>query len=186
VNRELIFVPRPTTKSELIAAANTQWAKMWKLIGAMPEEQQLAAFNIGQDPKMKEAHWTRDQNLRDVLVHLYEWHRLLLDWTSANLDGEAKPFLPEPYSWKTYGDMNVAFWEKHQSTPYGDAKVILFESHGKVMALIESLSNEELFEKKYFPWTGTTNIGSYCISVTASHYDWAMKKIKLHGKTYVK
>jgi|GEM_PF-5452800 len=45
----------------------------------------------------------------------YEWHQLLLRWTAANLDGEAKPFLPEPCNWKTYGDMNVYFWNKHQS-----------------------------------------------------------------------
>ena len=80
--------------------------------------------------------------------------------------------------------MNLEFWKKHQSTSYNDAKAILFDSHEKVMALIERFTNEELFEKKHFPWTGTTNIGSYCISVTASHYDWAMKKIKLHDKTF--
>jgi len=50
------------------------------------------------------------------------------------------------------------------------------------MALIESLSDEELFEKRRFPWTGTTNIGSYCVSVTSSRYDWFMKKIKLQRR----
>jgi hypothetical protein len=144
----------------------------------------LAEFNFGNDPKLKEAHWTRDTNLRDVLVHLYEWHKLLLDWTDANLNGDAKPFLPEPYTWKTYGDMNVEFWKKHHATSYDDAKTMLCDSHGKVMSLIESLTNNELFEKKHFSWTGTTNIGGYCISVTSSHYDWAMKKIKLHQKSF--
>jgi hypothetical protein len=33
------------------------------------------------------------------------------------MKGNHKPFLPEPYDWKTYGDMNVKFWEKHQTTP---------------------------------------------------------------------
>ena len=54
---------------------------------------------------------------------------------------------------------------------------MLRQSHGEVIALMEGLSEEELFEKKHFSWTGTTNVGSYCVSVTASHYDWAMKKI---------
>jgi len=60
---------------------------------------------------------------------------------------------------------------------------MLCESHSRVMLLIESLTNEELFDKKHFPWTGKTNVGSYCISATSSHYDWAMKKIKQHLKT---
>ena len=172
-------MPRATTKTELVTAANEQWDKLWKLINSMSDVQ-AAVFDFGDDPKLKEAHWKRDKNLRDVLIHLYEWHRLLLDWVTANLKSEAKPFLPEPYSWKTYGDMNVGFWENHQSTSYDNAASMLRGSHAKVMALIESLTDEELFEKKHFPWTGTTNIGSYCISVTASHYDWAMKKIKLY------
>ncbi|MDR3109584.1 MAG: ClbS/DfsB family four-helix bundle protein [Planctomycetaceae bacterium] len=25
-------------------------------------------------------------------------------------------------------------------------------------------------------------MGSYCVSATSSHYDWAMKKIKMHTK----
>lgn len=70
----------------------------------------------------------------------------------------------------------MEFWEKHQNTSYEETNTMLCESHKKVIALIESLTDEELFEKKHFPWTGTTNIGSYCISVTSSHYDWAMKK----------
>ena len=175
---------RATTKTELIATANDQWDKLWKLIDSMPDETRFAVFNFGNDPKLKEAHWTRDKNLRDVLVHLYEWHLLLLKWTNANLGGETKPFLPEPYNWKTYGDMNVEFWKKHQSTVYKDAAAMLRESHVKVIVLIEKYSDEELFGKKHFAWTGTSSLGSYCISVTASHYDWAMKKIKQHIKTY--
>jgi len=176
-------MPRPTTKQELFAAANAQWGKMWELLDSMPEEKRLADFNFGDDPKLKEAHWKRDKNLRDVLVHLHEWHRLLLDWTAANFGGEPKPFLPEPYNWKTYGDMNAEFWKKRQTTAYDNAVSMLRDSHNKVMELIDSLSDNELFDKKRFPWTGTTNLGSYFISVTSSHYDWAIKKIKLHKKT---
>ncbi|MDR0311433.1 MAG: ClbS/DfsB family four-helix bundle protein [Acidobacteriota bacterium] len=175
-------MPRPAAKTELIDAAGGQWNKMWKLIDSMTDAQS-AVFNFGNDPKLKEAHWARDKNLRDVLVHLYEWHQLLLNWTAANIGGDEKPFLPKPYTWKTYGDMNVEFWKKHQSTSYADAVAMLRGSHAKVMALIESLTDEELFAKKHFSWTGTTNLGSYCISASASHYDWAIKKIKLYLKT---
>ena len=177
-------MPRASTKAELIASANEQWDKLWELISSMPDETRSATFNFGNDPKLKEAHWQRDKNLRDVLIHLHEWHQLLLKWTAANLSGETKPFLPEPYNWKTYGDMNVAFWEKHQSTLYEDAVTMLRDSHAKVMASLETFSDEELFEKKHFSWTGTSSLGSYCVSVTASHYDWAMKKIKQHTRTY--
>lgn len=176
-------MPRPTTKAELMQAANGQFEKMWEFIDSMGNDGKDAVFAFGDDSKHKEAHWKRDKNLRDVLVHLYEWHRLLLDWVAANTSGNAKPFLPERYNWKTYGDMNVAFWEKHQSTSYEDAKEMILASHKKVLEMIDQFSDAALFEKAYFPWTGTTSLGSYCISATSSHYDWAIKKIKRYIKT---
>jgi len=174
-------MPRAATKTDLINDAAAGWDKLWKQIGGLPDSARNAEFNFGDGPNLKEAHWKRDKNLRDVLVHLYEWHRLLLNWTAANLNGDAKPFLPEPYNWKTYGQMNVEFWEMHQSTPYESAESMLRESHNQVMTLIESFTDEELFAKKHFSWTGTTNLGTYCVSATVSHYDWAVKKIKRHA-----
>jgi len=166
-------MPRPTTKTELIAAAQGQFEKLFKLIGGMSMQEQITVF----------AFEDRDKNLRDVLVHLYEWHQLLLSWIKANQNGENVPFLPTPYNWKTYPDMNVEFWKKHQNTPYDKAQKMLINSHEQVVKLIETFTDEQLFTKKHYPWTGTTSLGSYCVSATSSHYDWAMKKIKQHIKT---
>ena len=174
---------RATTKADLVTSANGQFEKMWKLIDTMSDEQQNATFGKEMATAGKEAHWSRDKNLRDILVHLYEWHLLLLNWIKVNSSGEHKPFLPEPYNWKTYPTMNVEFWKKHQSTPLTEAKAKLKESHKDVMALIETFSNEELFAKGVFDWTGTSTLGAYCVSATASHYDWAIKKIKVHIRT---
>lgn len=164
---------RAKTKQELIEAAESQFDELWKLIDSMSADMQNAAF----------AFEDRDKNLRDVLVHLYEWHRLFINWVRSNRAGNAAAFLPEPYNWKTYPQMNVGFWEKHQGTSLGDAKALLKESHAEVMELIRSFTDEQLFTKKYFPWTGTTNLGSYAVSAAPSHYDWAIKKLKQHIKT---
>ena len=165
-------MPRATTKQDLITTANEQFEKLWKIIDSISEENQNENFPFED----------RDKNLRDVLVHLYEWHQLLLNWIKANQNGEQKPFLPEPYNWKTYPDMNIKIWEKHQKTPYDKSRNMLKNSHNEVMELIETFSNDELFSRKYFSWTGTTTLGTYCVSATASHYDWAMKKIKKYVK----
>lgn len=177
---------RPATKQDLIQAANGQFEKMWKCMDAMTPDEQNAQFNFGDSFKQKEAHWSRDKNLRDVLIHLYEWHQLLLDWVSANKKGQVKPFIPAPYNWKTYGQMNVMFWEKHQNTALCDAISQLKKSHSRVMKMIDGFSNEELFVKGGLSWTGTTTLGSCCVSATSSHYDWAIKKMKAHDKTYIK
>lgn len=174
---------RATTKPDLILAANEQFELFCKLIDSMSDEQRNGAFSSEMTQRGKEAHWNRDKNLRDVLIHLYEWHQLLLNWIAANQMSEKKPFLPEPYNWKTYGEMNVEFWKKHQETSLDDSKKKVKESHKQVIKVIETFSNEELFAKKAFPWTGTSTLGAYCVSATSSHYDWAIKKVKAHIKT---
>ena len=175
---------RATTKPDLIKAANEQFEKMWNLIEAMTDDEKNATFDFNDTIKQKEAHWKRDKNLRDVLIHLYEWHQLLLIWVIANQRGEQKPFIPAPYNWKTYGQMNVEFWEKHQETTLQNSIEMVKESHKSVMKIIDEFSSDELFSKGSYSWTGNSTLGSYCVSATASHYDWAIKKIKAHNKTY--
>lgn len=171
---------RATSKADLISSASANYEQLKTLISSLSEKELLILFTF--DEKKKEDHWKRDKNPRDVLIHLYEWHQLLLDWVSSNQRGEKKPFIPEPYNWRTYGEMNLYFWEKHQNTALEEAKEMLEKSHQAVMNLAESFTNEELFSKGVFQWTGSNALGSYFVSATASHYDWAIKKLKAHRR----
>ena len=173
---------RPTTKTDLLSAAAINYEKLNVLISGLTEQELQTPFDFSGDEKKKEAHWKRDKNLRDILIHLHEWHKLLLKWVHSNQNGDHKPFLPEPYNWKTYGNMNVEFWNKHQNTPLDDAKNMFQKSHDDIIKLAETFSNEELFSKGCYKWVGGSTLGSYFVSVTASHYDWAMKKLKAHKK----
>lgn len=179
-------MPRPLDKESLLTAAKENYAKLTQMIEGMSEKELSTPFDFSGDASKKEAHWSRDKNVRDVLIHLYEWHQLMIKFIENNKNKtnakSAIAFLPSEYSWKTYGAMNMMFWNRHQSTSLEDAKKMLAESHEKVLALAETFTNEELFTKKHFSWTGTTDLGSYFVSSTASHYDWAIKKIKAHCK----
>lgn len=173
---------RPTTKSDLIRESSNKYAQLLSLIDGLSDKERKTPFDFSNDPGKKEAHWSRDRNLRDVLIHLYEWHRLLIDWVNDNQEGKNSPFLPVPYNWKTYGQMNIAFFDRHQDTPLNKARELLSNSHQQAMTLIESLNADLLFLPKAYPWTGTSTLGSYCTSATASHYEWAIKKLKAHQK----
>lgn len=173
---------RPTTKQDLLEAASSNYETLMAFIDSMTEKELSTPFNFEGEASKKEAHWKRDKNLRDVLIHLYEWHQLLLNWVDANRNGEEKTFLPKPYNWKTYGAMNEFFWKKHQNTSLEEAKQMLSESHAAVMQLAKDFSNEELFSKGVYKWVGGSTLGSYFVSNTSSHYDWALKKLKAHRK----
>lgn len=172
---------RPTTKTDLLTAATTNYEKLIELISNLTEKELSTPFDFSNEKK-KEAHWKRDKSLRDIFIHLYEWHQLLLNWVSSNLNGEAAALLPQPYNWRTYGKMNEEFWKKHQNTALEEAKQMLEKSHKEVMALTETFTNEQLFSKGVYSWTNGNALGSYFVSNTSSHYDWAVKKLKAHRK----
>ncbi len=173
---------RPKTKEELVEVSNSNFDKLWQVIDSLSEHELNTVFDFSKDEKKKDAHWGRDKNIRDILIHLYEWHQLAIHWVSKNKAGEKASFLPEPYTFKTTAAMNGMFWEKHQDTSYEKSVEMLKGSHDELMKIIDDFTNEELFTKKYFDWTGSTSVGSYLVSATSSHYDWAIKKIKAHQK----
>lgn len=166
-------MPRPQTKAELLEAGEASFGALLALVDSLPEERRDAVFDFED----------RDRNVRDVLVHLHEWHLMLLAWAHANLAGGSVAFLPPGYTWTSYAGLNVALRDKHSHTTLDEAIALVTESRARARALIEARTDEELFEKRHFPWTGTTSLGAYCISGTSSHDEWAKKKIRKHARS---
>ena len=62
------------------------------MIANRTEEEKSREYDFSGDEGKKEAHWQRDRNLRDVLMHLYEWHQLLLNWLKNRFEISAQSF----------------------------------------------------------------------------------------------
>lgn len=120
----------------------------------------------------------QDKNARDLLMHLHEWHKMMIEFHNKNTNGEKATFLPDGFSWKTTPELNQLFWDNYQNISLDEAKKLFAKSHAEIMKLIADHSNEELFTKGFYDWTGTTSLGAYFISATSSHYDWAAKLLK--------
>lgn len=164
---------RPTSKAELITAANARYDRLWQMIDGMGEVAQEATF----------AFEDRDRNLRDVLMHLHEWHRMVQTWHRIGTLEGGMPDVPgKGYTWRTLPALNAEIWRGCQDVPLAQAKERLRDSHAMVLALIEPHTEEELFGRGVYRWTKTSTLGAYFISSTSSHYDWAMKKLKKHIK----
>jgi len=163
---------RPTNKAQLLQLSKKNFDLLMEFIESLPEEEQNAEF----------PHGTMNRNIRDVLMHLHHWHLMMIDWYAAGMQGE-KPDMPaKGYTWKTTPELNRWIWEKYTDTPPAAAKNNLKSSFMQVRSLIEKHNDEELFEKKRYKWTGTTSLGAYLVSATSSHYDWAIKLIKMAKK----
>lgn len=89
-------MPRPKTKDELLEATRVSYDKLVRLWDAIPPEQTCALFPEQLLAKGSEAHWRRDKCLRDVVIHLHEWHNLVTTFVSANYVGTPQAFSLNP------------------------------------------------------------------------------------------
>jgi hypothetical protein len=161
-------MPRPTTKAGLIETSNANFNKLMQLINDLPENKRDAEFPKG----------TLNRNVRDVLGHLHHWNLMTLEWYKIGMKGE-KPEMPaNGYTWKTLPALNKAINEKYTSIELKEALKLVKKSFAKLQKTIANHSDQEIFEKKRYKWTGSTSMGSYFVSAASSHYTWAYKLIK--------
>jgi hypothetical protein len=158
---------RPTDRITLLAMSQINYKKLILFILELSDSQQQKDFPPG----------TMNRNIRDVLGHLYHWHLMMKSWYEIGMKGQ-KPDIPSKgYTWKTVPQLNHEIWEQYSKVPLQEIMSKLTESHTEMMELISQHTDAELFEKKKYPWTGTSSLGAYFIGATSSHYDWALKLI---------
>lgn len=160
-------MPRPKNKAELIALSHNNFSKLGDLVNSYSETQQQTDFPPG----------TLNRNIRDVLGHLHQWHLLFIKWYKEGMQGK-KPEMPAVgYTWKTTPDLNAAIQKKFSNTDLNEVRKLLLASFDEIQLIISKHSDEQLFTKKRYKWTGSTSLGAYLVSATSSHYDWAIKLI---------
>lgn len=166
---------RPTSKADLLAAATEGFTKLSNFVDNLPVSALTAAF-VFED---------RDRSVRDVLWHLHRWHRMLIEWHRIGCLEGGVPAVPgEGYTWRTLPDLNQRIWVSAQTVAHQDARSALETSHAEVIGLIEKHTNEEIFSRGAYAWTKSTTLGAYFVGGTSSHYDWAMKKLRRHQRTF--
>lgn len=84
--------------------------------------------------------------------------------------------------------LNMQIWQQYQDVKLVHAIKKLKLSHNRIIRLMEIHNDEEIFTKKYYKWTKTSNLYSYFAANTVDHYNWAIKKCEkiaeaIEGKT---
>lgn len=162
---------RATTRVELEAAGQEEYDRLLALVDSLPVDRRTAPGVNGE------------QSVKDVLAHLHAWHRLFLTWYAEGMVGTPVPMPAPGFTWKEVPELNEQIYRQHRGLYLGEVMTRLADSHQRVMKVIESHDDHELLTKKHYAWTGSTSLGSYLVSATASHYSWATNMIEDWSRT---
>lgn len=164
----LASMGRPTTRSALLERIGSDYTSLWSVVDTVPIEHRESTGAC--------AHWS----VKDLLAHLDAWHVMFLGWEREGRSG-GRPVMPAPgLTWSQTPELNDRIWQATRDDAWDEVVARLAASHASVRDVVASYDDEDLFTKKRYPWTGSTSVGSYAVSATTSHYDWARRQVRAY------
>jgi hypothetical protein len=164
-------MPKPTTKSQIIETAQKERAALEELLATLTPEQMTQPNLIG------------DWSAKDVLAHLIEWEQMAMKWYEMGARGKVPAVPSEDYNWGQLPQLNHTIYLKRRDRSLADIQKEFKSSYKKIMKVIESIPEKELFTRGQYTWTRNNLLAAYFVSATSSHYRWARGEIRKKVKS---
>lgn len=156
---------RFTTKRELLDDVVKERTLLEELLATIPDE-------------LKQVEVIDGMTVKDFLAHRTEWGRMAIRWYEEAKAGGTPAVPTEDYKWNQLKELNADIHERFEDTPLRDVEAQFSNVHDRLYRLIEYTTEEELFTKKYYGFTGSSDLATYLNSATASHYRSARRHIQ--------
>ena len=158
-------MPIPRTRDELIDQVESSFARLQAELDA-------AGPRIGNLPCVDE--WS----VKDLLAVRAWWTEHVVDWVEAGRRGETPVTPAEGYRWSETPRLNSDIVRRARCASYRSLRTRLTCGYGRAMALIDSLTDEELLGIGTFPWTGKYPVSRWLSINTARQYTTARSFVR--------
>lgn len=137
----------PQSKDELLLAINSIYPKLMRDYQVVPDALSRKCEIEGNIKGTK-------ISVCDTVAYLVGWGKLVLKWHSLKSRGLSVDFPETGYKWNQLGVLAVSFQESYSDWEYKDLLNELDSTINELIALVLSLSNEQLYETTWYEkWT---------------------------------
>lgn len=158
----------PVNKDELLQAISTNYGKLKNELLTIPYELTTA--------KELEGHSKGTQmSINNLVAYLVGWAELVLKWNDKMVHNESVDFPDTGFKWNELGKLAQKFYEDYKDDDFGMLIFRLEKAVNAILSLIETKSNEELYEK---PWYEKWTLGRMIQFNTSSPYSNAKARIR--------
>jgi hypothetical protein len=161
-------MPIPISKEELIKEINESFEKLQK---------ELVTIPIALSEKREiEGHSKNSLiSLHNLLAYLIGWGQLVLSWHDHKTKEIDCEFPEKGFKWNELGVLAQKFYTDFENDDYHVLQLKLTNTVNELLRLIESKSNNELYET---PWYKSYTLGRMIQLNTSSPYKNARLKIR--------
>jgi hypothetical protein len=99
-------------------------------------------------------------------------------WVRAGRRGKTPALPDENYNWRELPALNQEIYEKYRDHRLDTVLEDFDASFSEMMAMLDGMTEEELFSPKVYAWTGNNLVRDYVNSSTAAHYRWASALVR--------
>ncbi len=153
-----------TTKADFLAEIDKERTNLEVLLDSIPESRKTEEVIDGM-------------SVKDFLAHRTEWGRMMLRWYSVAKEGGIPAVPTERWKWNQLKELNAEIKDEYSAVPLANIESQFAEVHDELRSVIDGMTEDELFTKKYYSFTGTSDLVTYANSATASHYRSARRHI---------
>jgi hypothetical protein len=163
----------PNNKTELQNAIKENYKKLCKELEQIPLE--------NTEKRELEGH-SKDtfMSINNLVAYLVGWGELVLKWNEQKNKGIEVDFPETGYKWNELGKLAQKFYKDYEKDNFETLLNKIDETTNKILDLIESKSNSELYE---MPWYDKWTLGKMIQLNTSSPFKNAKDRIRKWKKS---
>jgi hypothetical protein len=158
-------VSRFQSKDELVIDIAKERVRLDELLAEIPAERKTEEVVDGL-------------SVKDLLAHRTEWSRMMIRWYTKARAGGTPAVPTEQFKWNQLKELNANIQVRFADVPLDEIEQNFGAVQDDLDALVAGMTEEELFTKKYYAFTGSSDLATYVNSATASHYRSAARLIR--------
>jgi len=153
-----------TTKADLIAVTQKEWAKLSKLVGM-----------VDATAAMKPVDGT---SIKDVIGHRAHWIDLFLGWYADGLAGKPVFFPAKGYKWNDLKRYNADLRARQAQMDWPEVQALLQANCDRLLAFMEAQSEDALYGGAMKGANNAWTPGRWAEAAGPSHFRSAAKFIR--------
>ena len=154
-----------TSKQQFVDEIVKERTKLEDLLGQIPAEDKLIEVTDGM-------------TVKDFLAHRTEWGRMMIRWLHEAREGKTPAVPTERFRWNQLKELNAEIHDRFELMSLDQVEREFNSVHDRLFQLVQTTTEDELFTKQYYTFTGSSDLVTYLNSATASHYRSARRHIQ--------
>ncbi|MEM9342475.1 MAG: ClbS/DfsB family four-helix bundle protein [Pseudomonadota bacterium] len=151
-------MPAAANKHDLLAAFDTELAKLRKTLSGIDEEQ--SSLSLPDD----------NTTIKGVIAHRTHWMEKFHRWYQDGVAGRDVHVPAKGYKWNQLKEYNAPVYSRGDKMAWNDLRVEFDDACDKLREFIEGLDDSELYTAGFHGWTGRWTLGRYAEASGPSHF----------------